>query len=431
MRPLVPVLVTLSLAAALGSATVPAVAAGESCQGQPATVVGPGDPHGFLYGTGGNDVIVIAGARYVEAGGGGDLICITLGYSDVDAGDGNDTVIASPDGSTVELGTGSDRFVGSTGRDAVSGGIGFYRSDVERDAIDTGPRGANEDTVWSGKVGVPNSDQVHMSWGRLSWNGSATRASDIDGGAGSLLEVGTDEKLHLTIDNVAATLVQRPQPVLEIPGFTRFLLSQPKGLKGFTFRGTGRNELLSTSYAKSPAGSKVDLGGGDDELSVSAWRESRSSSYRGGRGNDLVNLRMAVTDDLDLDLRRGRLSTGKGRKEVTVRSSSFESAQVKARDIELIGTAGPNDIELHGCRARVKALGGKDDVSTFIQGPDAGPIICRDRRMSFDGGPGKDALVGSDGPDRLIGGPGRDSADGREGRDTCQAEERVSCEVRG
>lgn len=430
MHPLGTILATISLAAALGSATAPAAAAGETCQGVPATVVGPGDSFGRLNGTGGNDVIVTADARSVDAGGGDDLVCITLGHADVDAGDGNDTVIASSDGSSVELGTGGDRFVGSTGSDNVSGGIGFYRSDVERDVIDTGPRGAYEDTVWSGRAGVPNADEVRMGWGRLTWNGSATSESVVDGGAGSLLDLRTEEKGPLTIDNSAGTLQQRPAPTLDIPGFTRFLVGQPKGLEGFTFRGSGRDELVSLRYQDSPAGSDVDLRGGDDTLSVLASRESRDSSYNGGGGHDLVKLEMYGTDDLDLDLDRGRLSTGTGTREVTTPATSFEDAQVKARDIEVVGTDDANDVEVHGCRIKITSLGGKDDVSTFKQGPDQGAIICKERRMVVDGGSGNDTLDGSTGPDRLIGGPGRDTADGGEGRDTCRAERTTSCEVR-
>lgn len=429
MRPPVPVLAAISLAAALGSATVPAVAAGETCQGQPATVAGPGDSHGFLIGTGGNDVIVTAGATYVDAAGGDDLVCITLGYSDVDAGDGNDTVIASPDGSTVDLGTGSDRFVGSTGRDSVSGGIGFYRSDVEPDAIDTGPRGTHEDNVWSGKAGVPNPDQVRMGWGTLYWSGTATEQSVVDGGTGSALRHAA-ERPHLTIDNVAGTVDAGREPVLEISGFTRFSIGRTRAFERLVFRGTSRDEVVSLGYARGATTAKVDLGGGDDELHLTSDRQSRRSTYRGGRGVDHVDLSMGAKEDLDLDLRRGTLSTGRGRAEVTVPVRAFETAKAKARDIEVVGTDGPNDIEVHGCLARVRGLGGRDDISTFVQGPDAGPIICRERRMYFDGGNGNDVLVGNNGRDRLVGGPGRDSADGEERRDVCDAEKTTNCEVR-
>lgn len=79
----------------------------------------------------------------------------------------------------------------------------------------------------------------------------------------------------------------------------------------------------------------------------------------------------------------------------------------------------------------MRGLGGRDEITAFINTPDGARIECSNgRRMRFLGGPGKDTLVGSAGRDVLVGGPGRDSANGRQSRDTCQAEVRTSCEVR-
>lgn len=430
MRPLVPVLAAISLAAALGSATAPAVAAGETCQGQPVTVVGPGDAYGRLNGTEGNDVIVTEGATDVEALGGDDLVCITVTYASVDAGAGNDTVDASGGiGGSTDLGPGSDRYLGSTAREDVAAGTGPYRQDAERDVIDTGARGTYEDFVYSGHEGDANPDDIRMGWGTLHWAGTAAEQSVVDGGTGSALRHEAEQP-HLAIDNVAGTVDAGREPVLEISGFTRFIIARNRTFERLVFRGTSRDEVVSLGYARGAATAKVDLGGGDDDLHLASDRQSRRSTYQGGRGVDHVDLSMGPKEDLDLDMRRGTLSSGRGRAEVTVPVRAFEDAQVKARDIEVVGTADGNDIEVQGCRIKVTALGGKDDVSTFIQGPDQGPIICKERRMVVDGGTGNDVMGGSNGPDRLIGGPGRDSADGAEGRDTCQAEERTSCEVR-
>jgi hypothetical protein len=423
---------TLSAAALLGLtllAPAGAATAAVTCQGQVATVTGPGDAYGVLTGTEGDDVIVTDGVEYVDALGGNDLICITGGsVVDLDAGTGDDSVDATLFGSTTDLGHGSDRYVGSTDRDQVAAGSGPYRQDAERDVIDTGPRGEYEDYVWSGHEGDGNSDDVRMGWGSLYWSGPATTTSSVDGGAESVL-LYSPETGRVRIDNTVGTLTAGSQPVLRIPGFTRFYVGYEPGLKEVVFRGSSLDEVVGVGFGRTLVRSKIDLRGGDDELQLTSRKEVRGSSYKAGRGHDFLNL-SSGTDDLDLDLRRGRLSTGSGKKEITLPATGFEDVQLKARDIELVGTDGPNDIELHGCALHVQARGGKDDISTFIQGPDAGPIICRERRLTVDGGRGNDTMVGTNGRDRLIGGPGRDTADGRQRRDTCRAEVRTSCEVR-
>lgn len=423
---------TLSAAALLGLTLLAPTSAGAApptCQGQVATITGPGDAYGLLTGTEGDDVIVTDGAESVDALGGNDLICLTGGpVVDLDAGAGNDSVDATLFGGFTDLGPGSDRYVGSPAQDEVAAGNGAYRQDAERDVIDTGARGDVADAVWSGHAGDANDDDVRMGWGDLYWSGPATTTSAVDGGAGSML-LYSPETGRVRIDNTTQTLAAGSQPVLRIPGFTRFYVDYEPGLKEVVFRGSTLDEVVGVGFGRTLVRSKIDLRGGDDELQLTSRKEVKGSSYKAGRGTDRLRL-SSGTDDLDLDLRRGRLSTGSGKKEITLPATGFEDVQLKARDIELVGTDGPNDIELHGCTLDVKARGGKDDISTFIQGPDAGPIICRERRLTVDGGRGNDTMVGTNGRDRLIGGPGRDTADGRERRDTCQAEVRTSCEVR-
>ena len=58
----------------LGPAAMPAQAAGETCRGEAATIVGTGST---LTGTEGRDVIVTGPAGVVDALGGDDLICVT------------------------------------------------------------------------------------------------------------------------------------------------------------------------------------------------------------------------------------------------------------------------------------------------------------------------------------------------------------------
>ena len=90
----------------------------QSCQGQPATIVGTGPD---IQGTTGNDVIVTGASSVTLADAGDDLICVTpYPHEDlfVDAGPDDDVVDASVatttsvSGNRVDLGSGVDRYIG-------------------------------------------------------------------------------------------------------------------------------------------------------------------------------------------------------------------------------------------------------------------------------------------------------------------------------
>ena len=72
-------LLSAALLAPMGTAT----AAGETCQGQAATIVGT--PGGQITGTEGADVIVTNDATRVDALGGDDLVCATGERSSYDS----------------------------------------------------------------------------------------------------------------------------------------------------------------------------------------------------------------------------------------------------------------------------------------------------------------------------------------------------------
>jgi Ca2+-binding RTX toxin-like protein len=108
----------------------PASAAGETCQGVPATIVGA--PEGRVVGTAGDDVIVSGGAWSVKAGDGDDLVCIPPMEGDllgnvveVDAGAGDDTVVSEGEhnNSWTRLGPGVDSFRGGGWEDRVEAGF--------------------------------------------------------------------------------------------------------------------------------------------------------------------------------------------------------------------------------------------------------------------------------------------------------------------
>lgn len=174
-----------------------------------------------------------------------------------------------------------------------------------------------------------------------------------------------------------------------------------------------------------------DMFGGSDRLRVRADHELQSlTSYDGGAGaRDQLTLTMPRQDDVDLDLRRGRLSTGQGTLERTTPASGFESADVMAQRVDLVGTARRNSLTVDACKARVEGLGGTDRISDDRQDAEEG-LPCKGRRATFLGGAGRDVLSGTLGPDRLLGGPGKDTLDGHQGRDRCEGEEVRRCEVR-
>jgi Ca2+-binding RTX toxin-like protein len=122
----------LMIASAVGLSTGAgsAAAAGETCGGLPATIVGtPGDD--LLEGTPGADVIVAgAGSDTVTGRGGNDLICADSGdggpaqpdADEIDAGSGDDVVFPSDGSDTIDGGDGQDYLDGGEGDDHVAGG---------------------------------------------------------------------------------------------------------------------------------------------------------------------------------------------------------------------------------------------------------------------------------------------------------------------
>ena len=134
-----------------------AAAAGETCQGQAATIVGT--PGGQIIGTEGADVIVTNDADRVDALGGDDLVCaigVRGGYYSVFAilGAGADTFIPSErGGSTIYAGT-------------VDG------TDTEADVIRSSGTGG---LVISGMAGQPNADIIDLGSNGDVNRGAASR----------------------------------------------------------------------------------------------------------------------------------------------------------------------------------------------------------------------------------------------------------------
>ncbi len=110
----VPAAVGLGLSlSALAAPT--AEAAGYTCNGYQATIVGTNGSND-IEGTSGRDVIVALGGHdEIDGNGGNDVICAGAGNDEVDGGSGNDW---------IDGGSGHDDLEGSSGRDTIKGGSG-------------------------------------------------------------------------------------------------------------------------------------------------------------------------------------------------------------------------------------------------------------------------------------------------------------------
>lgn len=452
------VLSTAALVGLTALSPTSAGAAGETCHGQAATIVGtPGDF--ALTGTEGPDVIVTNGTMRVDALAGDDLVCVTVRPAQISAGDGDDLVdttgVTEPGGTTY-LGAGSDRFVGGSAIDAVYTGAASPGSsdmtDTEIDVVDTGPAAGSgvidRDGVTSGQAGQPNADVIRMDNGGLSWRGVPADGAVVDGGSGSSLglDVATDDAV--TIDTPSQVIGFGAGPGLRTSGFTSFYVLAQDGLASFAFNGSDRDEELTMEFWDATPHT-VDMGAGDDHVHYYSYgrRAAAGSSYTGGPGRDELELTLPDEVDLDLDLRRDRLTLGPAKNEVSVPASGFDDATIMAEDVEVIGTDGANEVAVYACRSRVDGRKGRDRLTTFDTVMDEG-LRCKGASATFLGGRGHDTLVGTRGRDRLfggrgndvmkgkpgrdklVGGPGRDTASGGQGRDACDAEKTRSCEVR-
>ena len=421
---------------AAGLATAPpASAAGETCQGRPATVVGAGTT--FLRGTEGDDVVVTNGVPLVSTLGGADLVCVTggavAGTTSVETGDGDDVVDASAAAGPTyaQLGAGSDTYTGSAHPDDVQGGDLDDRAvyvDAERDVITTG---SGEDHVSSGSDGVgTNADVVSVGdEAVVGWIGVMTEDARLTGGGSSELHVGVGAG-DVSVDATSGTLVEDGLTVLRWTGFDTYRVrSYLGGAASFAFAGSDRAEDLTVEVG----GGRhvIDLGGGADRLTVA--HESNvggpRSSYDGGRGRD--SLVLWAGPRLDLDLASGRMVTRRSGRDVRASVQQFDSSFVVVEKLRIRGTAKADDLRFQACRATVVGRAGADVIGKRGYGRTfRSRLRCDERSFRLFGGSGPDVLRGGPGRDLLVGGRGRDTVLGGGSRDRCSGEKLRSCEVR-
>ena len=425
---------TLITAGLLGLAVLGPIpvagAAGETCRGEAATIVGfPGNPallgSDGITGTEGRDVVVTNGAFKVSTLGGDDVICVTAGGASsvkrvmIDAGAGDDIVdgTTAPDwGVQAELGAGADRFEGGDAGNSVGGAYldaapaDTGKADTEKDVFIGGD---GSDGVQSGALGHPNPDVIALGAGNDSiFYGGVTAGGSIDGGAG------VDEFFPSThhrsgetvIDNEVGRLLIDQQVVATWSGLETFWTST-RGGDDLVFVGTAADE---TVYAEVSGRVRATFGAGDDSF-LADQAPRAGSVIDGGDGRDLFY----VTSEaglLDLDLRRGKLVADAG-SPYTTSATNFEDASLFARRVVLGGTDGRNDLSFSACDANLRGRGGADTIARYYDSLFESVFCPRFPKAHLDGGSGRDDLKGTVGRDVLLGGRGRDLLDGGLGAD--------------
>ncbi|WP_224275902.1 hypothetical protein [Nocardioides lacusdianchii] len=437
MRPL-PLMAAGLLAATLLTSPT-AYAAAETCQGQPATIVGT-----FLQqdltGTEGPDVVVTNGATVVKTLGGDDLVCVTdepgrrLGVR-VDTGPGDDVVDGTFTLADIEavLGSGSDTYSGSPARDQVVTGDGSV--DNEQDIVSSGVGSSATnagDQVRSGARGVPNSDVLVLGGigSEVLWSGPMAAGARLDVGPNSTLvpDLGAGD---VSIDAASGTMTTDGVQTLAWTGpFTSFTLFATVAPRSLEVTGSDRDEFVYTSFTDGDGRQRYDLGAGDDTVLSPDGAGGAGSRYAGGAGEDDIDL--WAGDRLDLDLASGKLEMRQDGRTVKGRFDGFETSRLGAQRVEILGTKRADEIRFYACRATVRGRGGKDDISSYRTGEDGYLLDCdaRKSRIKIYGDGGRDTIGGSRGKDLLVGGKGRDTINGNANRDTCSGEKLKSCEIK-
>ncbi|WP_322921742.1 hypothetical protein [Nocardioides renjunii] len=402
-----------------------AAAAGETCQGQAATIVGT--PGGEITGTEGADVIVTNDATRVDALGGDDLVCATGERSGYDSATGTFTFVPAI------LGAGADTFIPSerSGSTIYAGTVDG--TDTEADVIRLSWTAG---LVISGMPGRPNADIIDLGGsGDVRWSGIQTAPGAVSAainsiGTGDLSvrsvngDVTMDARGTVTGVDTALTWTGR----LARLGFTT---SAKHGR--FTFRGTDSMEHIKVN-APTTYDRDIALGSGND-LYESNSLGGKATRIKGDIGRNTLLLDLKSHDRVRADLSRSRVTATKAGVTDSIRISDFNGLIVAAKRAVVIGTDRTDFIRVAACRTTIKGKKGGDELYVDYKLKSHGaefltPPRCSDYEATIDGGSGNDFITGNYGDDRLIGGPGNDSVRGQDGRDVCQGETIRGCEKR-
>jgi Ca2+-binding RTX toxin-like protein len=407
---------SLAVVALLGAALLApmgtATAAGETCQGQAATIVGT--PGARIVGTEGADVIVTKGEAQVDALGGDDLVCATIqdgvGYNPVFAilGAGADTFIAS-DG-------GSHRIVAGT----ADG------TDTEADVI----RSSGYGLVTSGMAARPNADVIDLAFGEIAWSGIQTAPGAVSVATDGILGV---ESANGDVTMHASGTVTGADTALAWTGqFDRLVFTTSAERGRFTFRGTSSTDHVKVE-APTTYDRDVDLRGGKDSYESNTLG-GRSTRVEGGGGRDQLLLELTDHGRVRADLGRFRITATLAGATESIRVRGVDDLTVAAKRADVVGTDRANRIVVIACRTAVQGKKGRDGLLVDSRYRGLGTWAtprCGTVKAAIDGGSGNDTVTGSLGSDRLMGGPGKDLVQGRTGGfDVCQGEKLRECEKR-
>ncbi|WP_210651596.1 hypothetical protein [Nocardioides sp. SYSU D00065] len=424
------------LGAALLAPVGTATAAGETCQGQAATIVGtPGDQ---ITGTEGADVIVTNDAIRVDALGGDDLVCST----------GENGGVTYAIGVIVVLGAGADTFIPSERDNSTIYAGTVDGTDTEADVV----RVSGEGLVISGMAGRPNADIIDLvvAAGEVSWSGiqTAPGAVSADSNGIGILSVRSANG-DVTMD--ASDTVTGADTALTWTGrFVQLGFTTSAEYGRFTFRGTDGIERVKVN-APTTYDRDIALGGGHDSYESNNLG-GKATRIKGGDGRNTLLLDLESHDRVRADLSRSRVTATKAGVTDSIRVRGFPDLTAAAKRADVIGTDRANHITVAACRTTIKGMKGRDILSAEARYRDLADHWVRPRCSNYeatiDGGPsidfiegssgddrlvggrGRDTIAGGPGRDRLIGGPGKDRVSGGLQRDVCQGEKLRNCEKR-
>lgn len=374
----------------------PTQAEAPTCQGRPATVVGP-------TGTGGDDVMVAPLDAWitVEGLGGDDIICLVDGTRRggrdpmffADAGPGDDVVdYQAAYSANVTLGLGSDRFVGNdvgariyTGTSAPIGNVRYF-AQVDREP-DEVVGGSGSDTIYSGDTGafIQNADRISTA-GKVDtifYAGAMAETGTLDNGpvGDRVFLVSTWPTGTLDVDHVARAATLAGSTVLRWTRVRDFVVSErPTALR---LRGSAANDQVTV---------------GDVQLATPG--PVMRVQVATGRGNDRVELAGRIAGRVRLGTGKDSLALGSGCRHTAVhlgsayactwthgrsrtRLAGIEDLYLRGRSVRVVGTARADRISVVARHALVLGRSG-DDVLTA--GTHPGVVV--------DGGAGRDRCTG-------------------------------------
>ena len=421
--------ISLTAVALLGAALLApvgtATAAGETCQGQAATIVGT--PGGQITGTEGADVIVTNDATRVDALGGDDLVCATGERSGYDSATGTFTFV------TTILGAGADTFIPSerSGSTIYAGTVDG--TDTEADVIRLSWTAG---LVISGMPGQPNADIIDLGGsGDVRWSGIQTATGAVSAAINS---IGTGDLSVRSVNgdvtmDASGTVTGADTALTWTGRFARLGFTTSAKYGRFTFRGTDSIEHIKVN-APTTYNRDIALGSGND-LYESNSLGGKATRIKGDIGRNTLLLDLKSHDRVRADLSRSRVTATKAGVTDSIRVSDFNGLTVAAKRAVVIGTDRTDYIRVAACRTTIKGKKGGDEIYVddklkSYPADSLTPPRCSDYEATIDGGPGNDYITGNYGDDRLIGGPGNDSVRGQKGRDVCQGETIRGCEKR-